>query len=501
MASLKQDQVIVVQGNVPAFLLKLWKIVEDDHFDHLISWSKNGRAFKVHDQIEFAKEILPRFYKHNNFSSFVRQVNMYGFRKIVDPSSGSLKLDRDEWEFSHPYFQQSKPDQLHLIKRKVHVKEDTKSTNAQMVNLLQDVEKLKNQAEDVNSRLDLVKAENELLWREVSDLRETHQNQQTVINKLIQFFIQLVMSKGDISRKRRALDYPFLESKFKKSQELQPYDASKSALSKLLQDPIYTMQSPSDNRLIELSRENILASETLPNIATVISDEIIDEGLAPAILPASPTLSTDVPDLSTGTLTYGQNYETPFIFPEVYQPSVSTGIISSGTLTTPTVTVPDKTPTSQRPNIQVASEGLSTPVISMPPAVSRQKSFNHRQEIVEDVDRISKSIGFLQDMLKTKQINIDLSGLELPGHDLTSQVSVQDLIRLSQNEDDIETQGVIGNSLGNKALDNGGGEEGQLIPYTAPFSPSQLIDSEYATAASDEARSDFFENVFDENES
>lgn len=38
------------------------------------------------------------------------------------------------------------------------MKEDTKSTNAQMVNLLQDVEKLKNQAEDVNSRLDLVKA-------------------------------------------------------------------------------------------------------------------------------------------------------------------------------------------------------------------------------------------------------------------------------------------------------------------------------------------------------
>ena len=31
---------IVVPGNVSAFLLKLWKIVEDSKIDHLISWSQ-----------------------------------------------------------------------------------------------------------------------------------------------------------------------------------------------------------------------------------------------------------------------------------------------------------------------------------------------------------------------------------------------------------------------------------------------------------------------------
>ena len=42
-----------------------------------------------------------------------------GFRKIVDPQSGSLKQDKDEWEFFHPCFQQNKPELLQEIKRKV----------------------------------------------------------------------------------------------------------------------------------------------------------------------------------------------------------------------------------------------------------------------------------------------------------------------------------------------------------------------------------------------
>ena len=42
-----------------------------------------------------------------------------GFRKIVDAQSGSLKHDKDEWEFFHQCFQQNKPELLGEIKRKV----------------------------------------------------------------------------------------------------------------------------------------------------------------------------------------------------------------------------------------------------------------------------------------------------------------------------------------------------------------------------------------------
>ena len=42
-----------------------------------------------------------------------------GFRKVVDPQGGSLKHEKDEWEFHHPSFQQGKSELLPEIKRKV----------------------------------------------------------------------------------------------------------------------------------------------------------------------------------------------------------------------------------------------------------------------------------------------------------------------------------------------------------------------------------------------
>lgn len=37
---------------------------------------QNGQSFLVLDEQRFAKEILPKYFKHNNMASFVRQLNM-----------------------------------------------------------------------------------------------------------------------------------------------------------------------------------------------------------------------------------------------------------------------------------------------------------------------------------------------------------------------------------------------------------------------------------------
>lgn len=66
------------QRSIPTpFLTKTYQLVDDPGVDKLISWNEDGTAFIVWKPAEFATELLPKYFKHNNFSSFVRQLNTY----------------------------------------------------------------------------------------------------------------------------------------------------------------------------------------------------------------------------------------------------------------------------------------------------------------------------------------------------------------------------------------------------------------------------------------
>lgn len=59
------------------FLTKTYQLVDDHAVDDVISWNADGSTFIVWNQAEFARDLLPKYFKHNNFSSFVRQLNTY----------------------------------------------------------------------------------------------------------------------------------------------------------------------------------------------------------------------------------------------------------------------------------------------------------------------------------------------------------------------------------------------------------------------------------------
>ncbi|KJZ80158.1 hypothetical protein HIM_00008 [Hirsutella minnesotensis 3608] len=82
-----------------AFIHKLYNMLEDSSIQHLISWTANAESFVMSPSADFSK-VLSQYFKHTNISSFVRQLNMYGFHKERDVfHTGNPETTL--WEFKH----------------------------------------------------------------------------------------------------------------------------------------------------------------------------------------------------------------------------------------------------------------------------------------------------------------------------------------------------------------------------------------------------------------
>uniref|UniRef100_A0A8C0BN30 Heat shock transcription factor 1 n=1 Tax=Buteo japonicus TaxID=224669 RepID=A0A8C0BN30_9AVES len=448
-----------------------------------------GSSFHVFDQGQFAKEVLPKYFKHNNMASFVRQLNMYGFRKVVHIEQGGLvKPEKDDTEFQHPYFIRGQEHLLENIKRKVtsvsSIKnEDIKVRQDNVTKLLTDIQVMKGKQESMDSKLIAMKHENEALWREVASLRQKHAQQQKVVNKvnpgtqsyfcpkycahrnrfffflsqLIQFLISLVQSNRILGVKRKI---PLMLNDSSSAHSMPKYSRQYS-LEHVHGSSPYAASSPA------YSGSNLYSPDSSANSGPIISD--VTE-LAQSSPSASPSGSLD--ERSSPVVRIKEEPLSPACSPQIEEvspgnpPAVETALSPS--------TFIDSILQENEPSTTTAAASNST-TQPQPQEKCLSVACLDKNELNDHLDTIDSNLDNLQTMLTTHGFSVDTSALldlfspsmtvtdmNLPDLD-SSLASIQDLLSSQEQQKPTETEA--------STADTGK----QLVHYTAQ--PLFLVDS------------------------
>ncbi|PHU12539.1 hypothetical protein BC332_19469 [Capsicum chinense] len=169
-------------SSAPApFLSKTYELVDDAYTNPVVSWSHNGRSFVVWNPPEFARDLLPKYFKHNNFSSFIRQLNTYGFRKV----------DPEQWEFANEEFIRG---QRHLLKNIYRRKPiHSHSASGQSVPPLTDTER-----QEYEDEIERLKRENRLLQSSAENQEKFNQGYEIGIKSVEQRLQNVAHRQGKL---------------------------------------------------------------------------------------------------------------------------------------------------------------------------------------------------------------------------------------------------------------------------------------------------------------
>lgn len=93
------------------FVSKTYELLSDEQLNDIIHWSASNDSFIIAKPLLFENDILPKYFKHSKLNSFIRQLNTYGFKKIV-------KKDSKDLEFKHKLFVKGNETLLPFIVRR-----------------------------------------------------------------------------------------------------------------------------------------------------------------------------------------------------------------------------------------------------------------------------------------------------------------------------------------------------------------------------------------------
>ena len=108
-----------VKAPFPVKLMDLLNIVDDHPFDYdgtslrsIISWQPDGKCFRVHDKVLFERHVQHRYFEQTNYTSYRRQLNLWGFKRIAGPKTGP-----NFGAYYHPQFTRDDKYSCRLMRR------------------------------------------------------------------------------------------------------------------------------------------------------------------------------------------------------------------------------------------------------------------------------------------------------------------------------------------------------------------------------------------------
>ena len=96
-------------GRVPNFPAKMHAILSHPGLTDVVAWMPHGRSWRVLKPREFETSVIPTYFEHSKFSSFIRQANGWGFRRITQ--------GRDRNSYYHERFLRGLPYLCKQMKR------------------------------------------------------------------------------------------------------------------------------------------------------------------------------------------------------------------------------------------------------------------------------------------------------------------------------------------------------------------------------------------------
>lgn len=110
-------QLLDIDTGKSSFLAKLYSILSNQDIKHIVSWNEKGDQFQIYSSAKFQNEVIPMYFKHKNLKSFIRQLNLHGFKKLRN--KGKFGRDAAVDLYKHDFFRMDQPDLMGLIKRKI----------------------------------------------------------------------------------------------------------------------------------------------------------------------------------------------------------------------------------------------------------------------------------------------------------------------------------------------------------------------------------------------